>query len=149
MKRKRRSTKGIFVFTAALGLFLFGIGLQGLASFWNAVQSKTEVKVVRTGTEKIRNYTRQVLWVVPFDNTTDTLVFSENIGAKVGDTLSVWNAAPFWIKPFYWQKESATSSPPPRELFDGWLRHDSGLGFFFCLIGGFILAVSILSIRRL
>lgn len=145
---KKHKSFGIFIFTAMLGLFLFSVGLQGVIDFVHAVQSKTSVRVVRTGTEQVRNYTREVIWVVLLNNNADTLVYTENVGAQVGDTMSIWNAEAFWIRPFFLGKKT-TDRPPSLALFTGWLRSDGGLGFFFCLIGAFVFVVSVLSIKRL
>lgn len=135
-----------FSIVAILGFCMAFLGFQGILSFANSVQSKTDVKVVAVGTEKFSKYSYVKIWVLE-PNATDTLIFTQTESATVGDTVSIWNVAEFWIKPFWLRGEQEQQSPK-REVFTGWLRNDSGLGIFFFLMGTSLMALSILSILR-
>lgn len=133
-------TFSIIVF---VGLCMAFLGFQGLLSFAHAIQSKTDVTVVRVGIDKLPKYSRTIIWVLE-PNNMDTLIFTQNTPAKVGEIVSVWNEAEMWITPLWLRDEQ--EKLPSREVFTGWFRHDAGLGLFFFLLGAFIMVVGILSI---
>lgn len=135
-----------FSIVALLGVCMAFLGFQGILSFANSVQSKTDAKVVTVGIEQMPKYSLVKIWVLE-PNGTDTLTFTQHESATVGETVSIWNVAENWIKPFWLQGEQEQQSPQ-REVFTGWLRNDSGLGIFFFLMGTFLITVSILSILR-
>jgi hypothetical protein len=135
-----------FSIVAFFGVCMAFFGLQGILSFSNSIQSKTDAKVVAVGTQQMPKYSLVKIWVLE-PNGTDTLTFTQHESATVGETVSIWNVAENWIKPFWLRGEQEQQSPP-REVFAGWLRHDSGLGIFFFLMGTFLMAVSTLSILR-
>ena len=147
LKKANKKPTGLYFFIAIVGLFMATIGAQGFWSFYKSLRSKTTAQVIDNYSYKSGKYSYYDIIAIK-TGTTDTLHFSERSpSAAIGQTIEIWDVADdIWIKPFFLREKS--DRPPSQELFTGFLRHDSGLGTFFLLMGSFITALMLLSIQH-